>query len=313
VASSSRFCDIPGLFKLWSERMSDLIAVIAPGEMGAAIGQRLRERGARVITSLAGRSAASGKRAERAGIVAAANDDEIATANIILSVVPPKDAAGLAERLRPAIARAATKPIYVDCNAVAPQTAEAIGAILAGSGASYVDGGIIGPPPTPTTLGARLYVSGERARDVLRLNSYGLDTRFLDGPIGAASALKMSYAGVTKGFTAISALMMLGATRAGCADMLHKELAESQSPLLGWLSRQMPKMPPKAYRWVAEMEEIGTFLDGIAGGRDAYEAIARLYQHIAEVQAAPRVADDTVAQLDLFCAMEAPASVRKTA
>src|ERR1700721_343427 len=128
-----RFCNIARRAgATWSERMSDLIAVIAPGEMGAAIGQRLRERGARVITSLAGRSAASAKRAERAGIVAAANDDEIATADIILSVVPPKDAAGLAERLKPAIARAATKSIYVDCNAVAPQTAEQIGALLQG-------------------------------------------------------------------------------------------------------------------------------------------------------------------------------------
>ena len=293
--------------------MSDLIAVIAPGEMGAAIGQRLRERGARVITSLAGRSAASGKRAERAGLVAASSDDEIVTADIILSVVPPKDAAGLAERLKPAIARAAKKPIYVDCNAVAPQTAEQIGAILQGSGASYVDGGIIGPPPTPTTPGARLYVSGERARDVMRLNTHGLDTRFLDGPIGAASALKMSYAGVTKGFTAISALMMLGASRAGCADMLHKELAESQTPLLGWLGRQMPKMPPKAYRWVAEMEEIGAFLDGIAGGREAYESIARLYQHVADVEAAPRKPDDTVGQLDAFCAMGSDTAKRKSA
>ena len=292
--------------------MSDLIAVIAPGEMGAAIGQRLHERGARVITSLAGRSAASGKRAERAGMAPVASDDEIVAADIVLSVVPPKDAAGLAARLKPAIARAAKKPIYVDCNAVAPQTAEAIGAILKGSGAHYVDGGIIGAPPTPTTAGARLYVSGERAKDVVRLNSYGLDTRLLDGPIGAASALKMSYAGVTKGFTAISALMMLGATRAGCAAELHKELAESQAPLLAWLGRQMPKMPPKAYRWVAEMEEIGTFLDGIAGGHEAYDAIARLYQHIADVQAQPRKADDTVGQLDLFCAMEAPPA-RKSA
>ena len=292
--------------------MSDLIAVIAPGEMGAGIGQRLHERGARVITSLAGRSAGSAKRAERAGMIAVANDDEIAKADIILSVIPPKDSAGLAQRLRPALARAATKPIYVDCNAVAPQTAGEIGAVLAGSGAHYVDGGIIGAPPTPTTAGARLYVSGERARDVTRLNSYGLDVRLLDGPIGAASALKMSYAGITKGFTAVSALMMLGATRAGCADMLHKELAESQAPLLGWLSRQMPKMPPKAYRWVAEMEEIGLFLDGIAGGRTAYESIGALYQHIADVQAAPRKADDTVAQLDLFCAMEAPPA-RKSA
>jgi 3-hydroxyisobutyrate dehydrogenase-like beta-hydroxyacid dehydrogenase len=292
--------------------MSDLIAVIAPGEMGAGIGQRLHERGARVITSLSGRSAASGTRAERAGMVAVASDDEIVKADIILSVVPPKDAAGLAQRLKPAFARAATKPIFVDCNAVAPQTAGEIGAILQGSGAHYVDGGIIGAPPTPTTPGARLYVSGERARDVTRLKSYGLDVRLLDGPIGAASALKMSYAGITKGFTAISALMMLGATRAGCADMLHKELAESQAPLLGWLGRQMPKMPPKAYRWVAEMEEIGLFLDGIAGGRAAYESIGTLYQHIADVQGAPRKANDTVAQLDLFCAMEA-APARKSA
>jgi putative dehydrogenase len=292
--------------------MSDLIAVIAPGEMGAAIGQRLRERGARVITSLAGRSAASGKRAERAGLTAVANDDEIVKADIILSVVPPKDAAGLAQRLKPAIGRAAVKPIYVDCNAVAPQTAEEIGAILAGSGAAYVDGGIIGAPPTPTTPGARLYVSGERARDVMRLSSYGLDTRSLDGPIGAASALKMSYAGITKGFTAVSALMMLGATRAGCAQTLHTELADSQPQLIGWLGRQMPKMPPKAYRWVAEMEEIGVFLDGIAGGRNAFEAIARLYEQIAAVQAQPRQADDMVGQLELFCAMETPAA-RKSA
>ena len=293
--------------------MSDLIAIIAPGEMGAAIGQRLRERGARVITSLAGRSAASGKRAERAGLVAASSDDEIVTADIILSVVPPKDAAGLADRLKPAIARAAKKPIYVDCNAVAPQTAVEIGAILRGSGASYVDGGIIGAPPTPTTPGARLYVSGERARDVMRLNSLGLDTRFLDGPIGAASALKMSYAGITKGFTAVSAMMMLGATRAGCADMLHKELAESQPQLLGWLGRQMPKMPPKAYRWVAEMEEIGAFLDGIAGGHEAYDSIAGLYRHIADVQAQSRKSDDTVAQLNAFCALDSDTAKRKSA
>ncbi len=292
--------------------MPDLIAVIAPGEMGAGIGQRLHERGARVITSLAGRTAASAKRAERAGMIAVATDDEIVAADIVLSVVPPKDAAGLAERLKSAIARAAKKPIYVDCNAVAPQTAEAIGAILAGSGAHYIDGGIIGAPPTPTTAGARLYVSGERAKDVTRLNSYGLDTRLLDGPVGAASALKMSYAGITKGFTAVSALMMLGATRAGCAAELHKELAESQAPLLAWLGRQMPKMPPKAYRWVAEMEEIGDFLDGIAGGHEAYDAIARLYEHIADVQAQPRKPDDTVGQLDLFCAMQAPPA-RKSA
>ena len=88
---------------------------------------------------------------------------------------------------------------------------------------------------------------------MLRLNGFGLDTRLVDGPAGAASALKMSYAGLTKGFTALGAAMMLGAERAGCAEALRAELAESQPHFLAWLSRQVPRMYPKAYRWVAEM------------------------------------------------------------
>jgi len=261
--------------------MSELIAVIAPGEMGAGIGQRLHERGARVITSLAGRSAASGKRAERAGMVAASSDDEIVAADIILSVVPPKDAAGLAARLKPAIVRATKKPIYVDCNAVAPQTAEAIGAILAGSGAHYVDGGIIGAPPTPTTAGARLYVSGERAKDVVRLNTYGLDVRFLDGPIGAASALKMSYAGITKGFTALGAMMMLAANRGGVATALRAELDRSQPALLPWLQRSIPAMYSKAYRYVGEMEEIADYVGGDVSAQEMFDAFADFYTRLA--------------------------------
>jgi hypothetical protein len=75
----------------------------------------------------------------------------------------------------------------------------------------------------------------------------------------------------------------------------------------------MPKMPAKAYRWVAEMEEIGVFLDGIPDGRAAYEGFARLYEHIAEAQAAPRQPDNAVTQLDAFCAMESDTAKRKTA
>jgi putative dehydrogenase len=291
--------------------MSDVIAIVAPGEMGAAMGQRLHERGARVLTSLAGRSAVSRKRAERAGLIDAP-DEEIAAADILLSVVPPADAVRLAERFKPSLARAAKKPIYVDCNAVSPETAREIGAVLDGTGCVYVDGGIIGQPPSPGTTGTKLYVSGAHARDVARLNAYGLDTRVVDGPIGAASALKMSYAGITKGFTAIASLMILGATRADCAAALHAELADSQPQFLAWLSRQLPKMPPKAYRWVAEMEEIGAFVDGLPGGRNAYEAIARFYERIAQVQAAP-AADDEVARLGAFCAKASDATKRKTA
>src|SRR5256714_5067811 len=119
--------------------MAEKIGIIAMGEMGSAVARRLHERGAIVITQLAGRSAASAARAERAGAIAVSTDDEFAAqSDFILSIVPPGDAVALAERLAPAIKRAARKTIYVDCNAVSPQTAERIGEALNDTGCVYV-------------------------------------------------------------------------------------------------------------------------------------------------------------------------------
>lgn len=288
-----------------------VIAVIAPGEMGSAIGARLADSGARVITSLAGRSRASAERAARARMEPAASDDELAQADFVLSIVPPGEAVALAQRLAPALARVATKPVYVDCNAVAPQTAQRIGAVLAGTGCRYVDAAIIGPPPAPSGTRTILYVAGEAAREVARLDQPALIVRVLDAPAGAASALKMSYAGITKGLTGLAAMMMLGATRAGCAEALSREMAESQPHLLAWVTRNVPRMYPKAYRWAAEMEEIAAFVDD-AAGRDLYRAMARFYGRLAADAAAP-TADGEIAQLTQFCVDLADAAAKKRA
>jgi L-threonate 2-dehydrogenase len=293
--------------------MAFVVAIIAPGEMGSAVGARLVERGVRVTTSLVGRSGASAARAELARMTAVADDDALVDeADFVLSIVPPGEAVALARRLQPALARTHKKPIYVDCNAVSPETARQIGAVLEGTGCAYVDGGIIGPPPPPNGTGTRIYVSGPAANEVARLSDFGVAFPPLDGPIGAASALKMSYGGITKGFTAIAVAMVLGATRAGSAPALRNELEASQPHLLAWLSRQVPRMYPKAYRWIAEREEIGTFLgDGTPGG-DMYDAIARLYGDIAATARAP-APGDTVAQLQDFFAKPDGTQERKRA
>jgi putative dehydrogenase len=280
--------------------MAIVVAIIAPGEMGSAVGARLAERGARVTTSLAGRSATSVARAERAHMVPVPDDDTlVGEADFFLSICPPAEAVALAQRLKPALTRARNKPIYVDCNAVSPATAEAIGAVLEGSGCQYVDGGIIGPPPLPNANVTRVYVSGAAAKHVSRLSDFGVPFPAIDGPVGAASALKMSYAGITKGITAIASAMVLGATRAGSADALHRELEMSQPHLLAWFTRQVPRMFPKAYRFVAEMEEIGEFLGQGTPGGDIYAALARLYEDIAAAQREP-AARNAVAQLSEF-------------
>jgi 3-hydroxyisobutyrate dehydrogenase-like beta-hydroxyacid dehydrogenase len=260
--------------------MSPVVAVIAPGNMGAPVGGRMVEHELKVLTSLAGRSAESATRARAAGLTDA-SEDEIAAADFILSIVPPGDALGLAKRLTPALTASNAKPVYVDCNAVSPPTVEAIAAVIAPTGCVFVDAGIIGSPPRKGNAGPTFYASGPAAQRFAALKEYGLKIRVLDGPLSAASALKMSYGGITKGCTALGAAMFLAATRGGSADPLYRELTESQPQLLAWFSKQVTGMYPKAYRWVAEMEEISDFAGPEVGTDGIFAAIAQFYEKMA--------------------------------
>jgi 3-hydroxyisobutyrate dehydrogenase-like beta-hydroxyacid dehydrogenase len=276
--------------------MQPVVAVIAPGMMGSAVGARLVENGIEVRTLLAGRSEATVARAKAAGM-ADASDEQIVASDIILSILPPGDALGLAERLAPALRTSTKKPIYVDCNALDPATVVRISRVVQETGATFVDGGIIGGPPKPG-YSPKIYLSGEAAPRVAELTKYGLQMPIQPGPIGAASAMKMSYAGITKGFTALGAAMMLAASRAGTADDLRAELSSSQPALFGWLTRQVPGMYSKAYRWVAEMEEIAQFVGEDPAARSFYEGAARLYERLAADFDGQR---KEIAALDAFC------------
>ena len=273
--------------------MPPVVAIIAQGAMGAGMAARLTQRGVTVLTSLEGRGEASARRAEAAGMKPVGLP-EIAGADIILSIVPPADALALAQRLAPPLAAAGTPPVYVDCNAVSPDTARRVAAALPEGRAVFVDGGIIGGPPRPDGYTPVLYVAGPEAGRLLPLGEHGLDIRVTPGPIGAASALKLSYAGITKGLTALATAMMLAATRSGAAPGLLQELERSQPELLRWFGGMIPAMPDKAYRWVGEMREIADFVGPDAGARDLYLGAARLF---AQVAAGP---EDTAATLGAF-------------
>jgi putative dehydrogenase len=260
------------------------IAVIGAGEMGSAVGRRLREMGARVITELKGRSEQSARRAADAGLEVIDDDQVIVhDANFMLSIVPPGVACAVAERFRGPLSSTDRKPMFVECNAIAPKTARRLEAMLSETGCGFVDAGIIGgPPPTNDPVrGPRFYASGRHAQMFASLAQYGLDIVVLEAPIGAASALKLAYAGLTKGFTALGAAMIGAAAREDLADALRAELARTQPDMLARLERFVPAMFPKAYRWVAEMEQIADFAGEENTGAAIYEGAARLYQRIA--------------------------------
>jgi L-threonate 2-dehydrogenase len=266
--------------------MNPVVAVIAPGMMGAAVGKRLVDNGVKVLTSLKGRSAETAARAKAAGM-AAAGDEEIAASDFILSILPPGDAVALAERFQTALKASNAKPVYVDCNAINPKTVDRVAAVIAPTDCPFVDAGIIGSPPPSAPAGEvkgspRFYASGPAAPRFATLRDYGLDVRLLDGALSTASAMKMSYAGITKGTQAIGAAMMLAATRAGTADALFAELSSSQKEMFAWFKRGLSLMPPKAYRWIAEMHEIAGFVGEDPAAKELYEGAAHFYERIAE-------------------------------
>jgi L-threonate 2-dehydrogenase len=266
-----------------SDRDSITVAIVGAGEMGAAVGRRLHEAGARVVTSLAGRSADSVARVRKAGVEVVNDDDSLVRdASFVLSIVPPGVAVDVAKRLSGPIRRADEPPVYVECNAISPATCRRICELFS---THFIDAGIIGGPPVAGTQdpakGPRYYASGRDAYLLTRLADFGLDIAILDGPVGAASGLKLSYAGLTKGFTALCATMLGAAEREGLTDALRAELARTQPNFLKHFDRFVPAMRPKAYRFVDEMRQIAEFVGSPDEGATIYEGAALLYQRIA--------------------------------
>lgn len=261
--------------------MSLTIAIIAPGAMGSAVAARLTSRGAAVLTSLDGRGASSRARAEAAGMRHASDREMADQAEIILSIVPPAAAPALAERFAPLVGEGGARPVFVDCNAVAVPTVQDIGRRIESAGGRCVDGAIIGLPPKGDGAGPTFYFSGPAAPELAKLRDYGLDARIIDGPVGAASALKLSYAGIAKGLTAIAAAMILAADRAGAGAGLRAELAASQPALLARFEKSLPDMYPKAYRWVEEMRAIAEFIGPEFPEAKFFEGAAGLYERLA--------------------------------
>jgi 3-hydroxyisobutyrate dehydrogenase-like beta-hydroxyacid dehydrogenase len=198
------------------------------------------------------------------------------------------------------VQRTGTDLLYVDCNAIAPETARAVGRIVESAGARFVDAGIIGPPPRPGATGTRFYAAGAAAADFARLRDHGLDVRVIGERPGDASAVKMCYAALTKGTTAIMTQLLIAAERLGVSGPLRAELEESQPEMLQRMRRSVPAMVPKAHRWVGEMEEIARTFTAAGLTPLTFEGAAALYAFVADTPLG-RVSPEEWAGADRDC------------
>ncbi len=257
------------------------IALMSPGDMGHATGAVLRQHGLRVITRLEGRSPRTRALAEQADIEPVADDDTLVRdADLLLSILVPSQAEQLARRTAAALERTGASLLYVDCNAIAPQSARRIGALVEAAGGRFVDAGIIGPPPKAGTR-TPFYASGEHAKGFAALREFGLDIRPISPRPGDASAVKMCYAALTKGTTALMTELSIAAERLGVTEALRQEFSESQQQARERMARGVPAMIPKAHRWVGEMAEIAQTFEDCGLTPKTYLGAAEIYDLVA--------------------------------
>jgi 3-hydroxyisobutyrate dehydrogenase-like beta-hydroxyacid dehydrogenase len=266
------------------------IGVLHPGEMGSVVAARAKEAGGRVVWTSEGRREETRRRAAAAGLADAGSLRDLAAASdVILSVCPPEAALDVAHQ----VAATGFGRLYVDGNAVSPATARKIAEVIEGAGATFIDGGIIGPPPR-SPGSTRLYVSGSGAPQVKALfGDTALQVIVLDAPAGAASAVKMCYASWTKGTSALILSVRALATIEGVEEALLGEWRTSQPQLIKRSEDAAAGSAPKAWRFVGEMEEIAATF-AAAGLPDGFHlAAAEVWRRLSSYKdgGRPSVAD----------------------
>jgi 3-hydroxyisobutyrate dehydrogenase-like beta-hydroxyacid dehydrogenase len=258
------------------------IAILSPGDMGSGVGRDLAVRGFDVVTCLAGRGPDSRARARSAGfrelpdLIALVSE-----ADLVLSILPPEAAPGLAREVAAAMTRSGRTPPFADCNAIAPETTTAIGETIAAASAAFIDGGIVGLAPGKGDKPTRIYVSGPETKIVAALDGGGISIRPCGAEIGRASAVKMCYAAISKGTNTLHTATLIAAEALGVGEILRDELADSAAATFRHMRATVPRLPADAARWVGEMEEIARTFEtaGVTphfhlGARDTFKLLA---------------------------------------
>jgi 3-hydroxyisobutyrate dehydrogenase-like beta-hydroxyacid dehydrogenase len=253
-----------------------VIGILHPGAMGAALGAALKPAASAVIWADAGRSAATAKRAELADLVAVPDLPELVRrSDLVIAICPPDAALDVARQ----VAAAGRPPLYLDANAVAPTTVQAIGALL---GTDFVvDGAIIGPPAWQSGE-TMLWLSGAAAAHIAELFSGSpFAARVLGPQLGPASALKACFALQSKALPTLWLTLAEAARRYGVLDAVRAELRRDGVDLDQRVAQIAAGAGSKAWRWAGEMDEAAEAMRAV-GQPDGYSrAAAEIYRRLA--------------------------------
>jgi 3-hydroxyisobutyrate dehydrogenase-like beta-hydroxyacid dehydrogenase len=262
-------------------KLNNSIGITSPGDMGQGIAMCIKALGFNVCMASDGRSARTRGLGEKAGLTDCHSLEKLVqTCDMVLSVLDPGAAVTNARAVADACKSTGRNIVFVECNAIAPQTMTEIAAIMEVAGCTVIDAGIIGPPPRNGAK-QRFYVSGPHAQIMNRINSPQINVRVAGEKIGDASAVKMCYAALTKGSIALGTELLVAARKLGVDKALETEFKSSQAELYESVLSRSAGMPFKAYRWVPEMQEIAKTFEGVGMTPRILQGAGDLYAQIA--------------------------------
>lgn len=264
---------------------SPVVAILGTGDMGSAVARCLIDKGISVITCLESRSAHSRHLARAAGMTDAGSlDDMVLKTDILLSIVPPAVAAEFALRVCPLLGRSGRDPLFVDCNAVAPQTVEQIANVAEDCKVRFQDVGIIGAAPQPGRTAVRFYTSGPFIAELQQLATELIDIRPIGDEIGRASAVKIVYASMTKATHAVRAAAAIAGEKLDVGDEIRAEWQESLPEVYAAMQHRLPRLPGVSGRWVGEMQEIAKTYESIGLTPAFHDGAAWMYEILSSVE-----------------------------
>ena len=256
------------------------VAILSPGDMGHAVGQRLRDNELDVITCLTGRSDRTRTLARKAGIRDVATMEELVhQSDLVMSMTVSASVPDVCQEVADALAATGSDTLFAECNAISPQLARVLEPIITDAGGRFADVSIIGGPPR-AGYSPHFYASGQHAAQFEQLNDFGLTVLRLDGAVGQASGIKMCYAAMTKGSWALYTQLLMAAELMGLTEPLLAEFSSGQQAVLQRMQRTIPTVPPRSRRWVSEMEEIRDTFEQLGMTPHLLEGVAEMYRFI---------------------------------
>jgi 3-hydroxyisobutyrate dehydrogenase-like beta-hydroxyacid dehydrogenase len=260
--------------------MSVPIGFLHPGKMGIVLAISAKNSGNQVYWASGGRSAASRRRAEDAGLNDAGSLAELCRkCDVVVSICPPEFADEMADR----VMAAGFRGTFLDANAISVERARKMARRMQARGVDFIDGGIIGMPSLSPGV-TWLHLSGPSASRVADCFAAGpLATDVMGDEAGRASALKMCFSAYSKGSTALACAVITAAENLGVLPDLQRQW-DRKGPGAAKLEADIRVAAPKAWRFVAEMHELAATLESAGLPPGFHKAAAEIYQRLRHLK-----------------------------